>query len=151
MGDEIKVKKLSKILSILLMLALVVTINFDVYAKSRSGGFKSSSSHKSSSSSKSSSGSSNGGFKSSSDYKKSSTTTKPSTSTNKSTNTSDVNKSSKNNGSKTPIVNTNNNYRSNRSMGLRGFLFSSIISRMLSGIVIIIIIYFLYKFLKRRR
>ena len=150
MGDEISLKKLSKILSILIMLALLVTINFDVYAKTRSGGFKSSGSTKSSSSStKSSSSSSSGTFKSSSNYKKPSTTTtkKPSTSTN----TSDVNKSSSNSRSKTPIINSNNNYRSNRSMGLRGLLFSSILSRMVSGIVIIVIIYLVYKSLKRRR
>ncbi|GEM_PF-1808395 len=156
MGDEITLKKLSKILSILLMVALLVTINFDVYAKSRSGGFKSSSSHSSSSSSsssKSSSSSGSGSFKSSSSYSKPSiSTTKPSTSTNKSTSTSDVNKSSNNSGVKTPVIVSNNNYnsRSFMPMILYGNSFSSIILRYAGLVVIIVILFFVYKFIKRK-
>jgi len=153
MGDEITLKKLSKILSILLMVALLVTINFDVYAKSRSGGFKSSSSHSSSSSSKSSSSSGSGSFKSSSSYSKPSiSTTKPSTSTNKSTSTSEVNKSSNNSGVKTPVIVSNNNYnsRSFMPMILYGNSFSSIILRYAGLVVIIVILFFVYKFIKRK-
>lgn len=131
-------KKLSKILSILLMVAVLVTINFDVYAKSRSGGFKSSS-HSSSSSSKSSSSSSSGGFKSSSGYSKhsTSTTSKPSTSTKNSTSTSSVNRSGNNNRSFMPMIFFGNSVGSSmlRYFGL---------------FVIILIIYFVYKARKRR-
>ncbi|HEY8804287.1 MAG TPA: hypothetical protein VIM42_04120 [Clostridium sp.] len=137
-------KKLSKILSILLMVALLVTMNFDVYAKSRSGGFKSSSSHSSSSSSKSSSSSSSGGFKSSSSY------SKPSTATNKSTSTSDVNKSSSNSGTKTPVILNNNNSRSFMPMIFYGNAFSSAILRYAGLVVIILIIFFVYKSIKRK-
>jgi len=144
MRDEINLKKLSKILSILLMVALLVTINFDVYAKSRSGGFKSSSSYKSSSS-KSSSSSGSGSFKSSSGY------TKPSTSTNKTTSTSDVNKSSDNSGTKTPVIVSHNNNRSFMPMILYGNSFSNIILRYVGVVVIILIIFFVYKFIKRKR
>ncbi|MBU3160696.1 hypothetical protein KPL37_13170 [Clostridium frigoris] len=142
-------KKLSKILSILLMVVMLVTINFDVYAKSRSGGFKSSGSH-SSSSSKSSSSSSSGGFKSSNSYTKpsTSTTSKPSTSTNKSTSTS-----SNNSGNKTPIVGSNN-YNTHRSfipMMFFGNSFGSSILRYASLVVIILIMFYVYKYIKRRR
>lgn len=135
-------KKLSKILSILLMVALIVTINFDVYAKARSGGFKSSGSHKSSSSSsKSSSSSSSGGFKSSSDYSKPSTTTKKpstSTSTNKSTGTSNVNKGSNNNRSFIPMIFYGNSFLGSmfRNVGI---------------LIIIIIIFFAIKWVKRKK
>jgi len=140
MGDEISLKKLSKILSILLMIALIVTINFDVYASSRSGGFKSSGSH-SSSSSKSSSSSSSGGFKSSNNYSKPSTST-----TNKST-------SSNTSGTKTPIVGSNN-YNTHRSfmpMMFFGNSFGSSIFRYASLIIILLIMFYVYKYLKRRR
>lgn len=138
MGDEIKLKKFSKLLSILLMVALLVTINFDAYASSRSGGFKSSS--HSSSSSSSSSGSSSGGFKSSSSYSKPSSTTKstPSSANNStSPSTSNVNRSS-NNSSFMPMIFFGN------SMG-------SSIFRYLGLFVIILVIYFVYKASKRKK
>lgn len=142
MGDEISLKKLSKILSMLLMVALLTTINFNVYARSGSGGFRSSGSH-SSSSSKSSSSSSSGGFKSSSNYSKPSTST-----TNKSTSTS-----SNNSGTKTPIIGSNN-YNTHRSfmpMIFFGNSFGSSILRYAGLVVIILMIFFVYKYIKRRR
>jgi cytoskeletal protein RodZ len=142
MGDELNLKKLSKILSILLMVALLVTVNFDVYAKTRSGGFKSSSSSSSKSSSSSSSKSS-GGFKSSSGYTKPSTkpstsTTKPSTTSNNSTSTG-----------------TNNVYRSNNRSYLPmiffGNSFGSTILRYIGLMIILAIAFYVYRFLKRKK
>ncbi|WP_298836867.1 hypothetical protein [Clostridium sp.] len=135
-------KKLSKVLSILLMVAMLVTINFDVYARSRSGGFKSSGSH-SSSSIKSSSSSSSGGFKSSKNYSKPSTST-----TNKSTSTT-----SNTSGTKTPIVGSNN-YNTHRSfmpMMFFGNSFGGSIFRYASLIIILLIAFYVYKYIKRRR
>ncbi|MBU3215129.1 hypothetical protein LL033_23865 [Clostridium estertheticum] len=144
-------KKLSKILSILLMVALLVTINFNAYAKSRSGGFKSSGSH-SSSSSKSSSSSSSGGFKSSNSYTKPSTATtdKTSPSSDKSTSTSS------NSETKTPIVGSNNNYSNNNHrsfipMMFFGNSFGSSIFRYAGLIVILLIMFYAYRFIKRKR
>ncbi|MCB2359188.1 hypothetical protein [Clostridium estertheticum] len=143
-------KKLSKILSILLMVALLVTINFDVYAKSRSGGFKSSGSH-SSSSSKSSSSSSSGGFKSSNSYTKPSTATtdKTSTSTDKSTG------ANSNSANQTPIVGSNNysnnNHRSFIPMMFFGNSFGSSIFRYAGLIIILLIMFYAYRFIKRKR
>ncbi|MCB2355833.1 hypothetical protein [Clostridium estertheticum] len=146
-------KKLLKILSILLMVALLVTINLDVYAKSRSGGFKSSGSHSSSSSSssKSSSSSSSGGFKSSNSYTKPSTATtdKTSTSTDKSTSTNS------NSANQTPIVGSNNysnnNHRSFIPMMFFGNSFGSSIFRYAGLIIILLIMFYAYRFIKRNR